>query len=158
MARSDLVDYQFEGINELRRELKATGGQWPKELAKTHRVLAREVTGEAQKFARGYGGVTGHFAGKITGSGSPNHAAIGVRSPGAAGIWGTKAHTGWFRRPQFDNSPKGNQPQWVGSSWSAGGDGGPYGINDAIRHDMPKIVDRYGELIDALTERAFPTK
>lgn len=156
MARSGLADFSLEGAAETRRELKAIPGQWPRELTKTHRTLAREVTPEAQKFARGYGGVTGHFASKIYGTATPNYAAIGVRPPGAAGIWGMKGKTGWFGAPQYDGSPRGNQPPWVTATWTPGGEGGPYGINDAIRHDMPKILDRYGDLIDALYKRAFP--
>lgn len=146
----------LEGAEELRRALKATGGEWPKELAKTHRVLAREVTGEARKFATASGPVQRHFANRITGTATANQASVGVRAPGGAGIWGMKRHTGWYGKPQYDDSPRGNQPPWVGNSWAAGGDGGPYGINDAIRHDMPKIIDRYADLINALYRRAFP--
>ena len=149
---------KVKGLDEFRRDLKAIGKQWPKELAKTHRILAREVSGEARRFAIGIGPVQAHFASKITGTGTAAKASIGVARQANAAIWGAKKHTGWYGAPQYGSSAKGNQPQWVGNAWDVGGPGGPYGINDAIRHDMPKIVDRYGELIDALTERAFPTK
>lgn len=70
---------------------------------------------------------------KFGGSGSPGDMAAGA-------IFGAKQYK------QF--------PAWVGNDWTAGGTGGPYGINAAIREKSPEVIDLYTRIIGDLYKRA----
>jgi hypothetical protein len=143
------------GLDDFRRDLNAMNGGWDKELAVVHRTLAKDVSAEGRAFARGHGGSTAHFAGSIYGIGSAKKAAITNKSVANAAIWGAKKRTGWnARRRNLGGAPQ--HPKWVGSGWDVGGAGGPRGINDAIRHDKEQIFERYLEMVDDLSKRAFP--
>lgn len=144
-----------EGLDAFTRDLRATHSQWPRAMATVHRTVAREVAGEARSFARGHGGSTAHFAGTIYGIGSAKKAAISNRREGNAAIWGAKKRTGW-NAGRRNRGGRPQHPKWVGNSWDVGGSGGPRGINDAIRHDLPHIERRFLEVAAEVARRAFP--
>lgn len=144
---------EVEGLKEFRKALRVVDGDFAKELTKIQRELAKWLAPQAQAAAAAEGGVTRHFAGKISGKGNATGARLEVQSVANAAIWGAKKTTGW-------NAGQGrtpNQPRWVGSSFEVGGAGGPYGINAAIRVHLTEIDQRYLQGIDELARRAFPT-
>lgn len=152
---------QVVGLKELVRELKGTGSKIPKELAKAHRTIAREVVTEARKFAIATGPMQAKWATSIIPSATPTSASVSVRPKANAAFWGTKKKTGWNdgwfkgeKRPR--SGDVNNNPEWVGNSWEVGAEGGPYAINPAIRHDLPQIEERLSEAIDAVFKQAFP--
>jgi hypothetical protein len=148
--------WEVKGAKEFRSALKdisTDDANWAKELSKGHKKIGQFVAERAKEFGRGESHpVTRHFADKVSGRGSAASARVGSGMPVAH--WGAKRRTGWNAR-NTDSRPQ--HPAWVGSSWTAGVVGqGPYGINPAIAHNLPQIVDMYGEVTDDITKRAFP--
>ncbi len=147
---------EVHGLADFRKELGNLQGKWPRELAKVHRTLGKEVAAEARKFARGSGPMQAHFAGSIYGSGTTRQASVAIRREANAAFWGAKKHTGWYANPRYANSPP-QFPEWVGNNWDVGQLGqGPYAINPAIFHDRDLIARRFEEMVVDLARRAFP--
>lgn len=147
---------RIEGIKELRRELKAIGPEWPKELRAVHKKIAEFGAARSRAVASGEGGETRHFAKSIRPRANQRQAIIAIAPAANAAFWGAKRHTGWYAKPQFHASPAQHQP-WVGNSWEVAVAGqGPYAINPALAAALPQILDDYADMIDDLTKRAFP--
>lgn len=136
------------GLKEFRALLKQADGQWPKELAKAHREIARKVAGTAQANAQDGEPVQRKAAPAIKGSGTQSGAAIRV-SGGAKYPFADGAFWGALAFPQF--------PEWVGNTWDAGvASEGPYAINPAIASEIPDILATYDQMVADLFDRAFP--
>lgn len=153
--------YGVDGLAEFRRELRALGPKWPRELTKVHKAASTRVQRRARFLARSMGGVQAHAAVTIKAYATATKASVGV-SPTSAhpeafvAFWGAEKRTGWFARPRYAGLFSQHLP-WVGSNWDPGRRGqGPYAINDAVADELPKVIEEYGRGIDNLMARAFP--
>lgn len=143
------------GLDQFRAELKKLDDpkRWNKELGKAQRDIAKKVAAWSSGAAAAMGGPQSHFAGAIRGRGGVSGARVAVARPEAnAAFWGAKQRTGWNA-----GNEAANQPRWVGNSWDVGGAGGPYAINSTVRERMRAIEDMFGDAIDDVARRAFPT-
>jgi hypothetical protein len=146
------------GLKELRRDLKALGPQWGRELSKVHREIAKDVQGKAQSTARGMGRQQSREAGAIKASGTQSAAALSVvqssRYPFAnVAFWGKIKRTGWYA----GGHGRAQSLPWVGNTWQVGVKGeGPYALNEAVADRLPQIMHNYEQMLDALMHRAFP--
>lgn len=155
---------EVTGAKEFRRDLKAADKAWPKELAKLHREIAVKVTATARGNVAGLPSKQQRAAaGNVRARGSAAAARIAVVPTASvpwakAAIWGAEGRSGWFADPKFTGSGGAQFPSWVGSSWEAGGPGGPYGVNAAIRTDAPWVERKFLSGVDDVYHRAFPNR
>lgn len=153
---------ELRGFTEFRKELKALGPEWPKELRKVYKATSDRAANWARAKARAMGGVQEKFAGAIRGYANQRSARVGVntgpRSGAGPAFWGAKRHTGWYAKGRYhDSTPQ--HPPWVGNSWDAAVHGqGPYAINAALADHLDDVVDEFAEMVDDLTHRAFPER
>jgi hypothetical protein len=150
------------GLREFRKALKAVGPEWPKELSRANREIAKIGERVSQTEARGMGGVQARAANAIKGSASAREARIqikpssGKRNPTAmanTAFWGAKKRTGWYR-----TKPPGKpqHPEWVGNRWEVADlNSGPYAINAALARHLDDIVAAHRAALDRLAAKAF---
>jgi len=153
-------------IKQFRKALKAIGPEFPRELAQTHRDVAKIGERVSQSEARRMGGVQRKAAAAIRGRGNQRDARIAVKpskSKRAAtamanvAFWGAEKRTGWYARGKYADSTKPQHPTWVGSGWEvASPNEGPYAINTALARNMADIQAAYTAAIGRLVSRAFP--
>lgn len=149
---------EVTGLREFRAALKALHPQWPRALADVHKKIAEEGAEVSRFTAYGMGGVQRKAADGIRGVGNMRDARVGVSGGiSNAAFWGAKRRTGWYANPRYRVSGAPNLPAWVGNSWEPAVAGqGPYAINPALAEYMPRLLDNYGDMIDALAKAAFP--
>lgn len=148
---------QIKGLRELRSELRRldrVGGSavWSRHLGATHRELSAKVVALAQASADGQ---AAHFADDLKARGTPTGARVGWAPRANTAFMGAKKHTGWYAAVRFQDGPP-QHPVWVGTGWAAGGPGGPYAVNAAVRDNLALIVATYGRMLDDVVARAFP--
>lgn len=156
-------------LAELRRDLKAIGPAWPKEVAKVNRVVADKGAARARGKAEGLGGVWRRNASAIKARATQTFGAVSVRPAtgtrsttrgAAAAFWGSDKRSGWYANDAHagrDGKPQ--NPKWVGNSWEPGVRGqGPYALNDALAELGPELLEDWGHGIDEVTRRAFPSR
>ncbi len=151
---------RIQGIEELRRELRASGVNADKALKKVYRRVARMEQTHARRNAVAVGGVYAKARTAIRGDQTARSASVGVSNSGRipfaqAAYWGTKKRTGWYAGGQYHDHPR-QHPEWVGNTWDVGRfDQGPYVINFTIAEDMPEIIDKFWSGIDETFADAF---
>ena len=154
---------EITGLREFRKALKAVGPEFPKQLTKANRDVAKIAERVSQSSARSMGGIQARAASAIKGSANARSARIqikpskGKRNPTAmanVAFWGAKKRTGWYRtKPQG----KPQHPEWVGSNWEVADlNSGPYAINAALARHLDDIVAAHRAALDRLAEAAFP--
>lgn len=151
----------IKGGREFRAALKAVDRDFPKMLAKAHRVIAQDVGREARNEAGSLDPIQRAAARAIMGSGTQAAARIQVDTRkvpfGNVAFWGSKSRTGWYAAPRFEGGAP-QSPPWVGNSWQPGEYGeGPYAINDTIARMRDRIIDEYGDALMDIARQAFPT-
>ena len=137
---------RIEGLKELRKELKALGPQWPKELQKTNKAAAAKVVPEAKRRA-----AQSHpnLAGGVARVGSRGVSSIrALASQTRAQIAGGGAKVPWFGGNEFGSS--GRYRQFPAKNKEG------YILWPAAKAKEPEIEEIYLEMIDALTKAAFP--
>jgi hypothetical protein len=129
------------GLKELRAELRALEGQWPKQLQKVNKAIAEDVAEGTRSAFSGMAGSAPKVASTVKALAQQTRAQVkvgggsGVASEVAMGnLWGS---SGRFK--QF--------PPSVSSGYAL------YPTIAAMRSD---IEDRYLDLLDDLLRRAFP--
>ncbi len=135
------VALKVQGLDEFRRELRRLTGMG-KELGRANRRVAEMVASGARSKAESLGGVQAKSAPSIRALGAQARSQValgGARYPFALG-----AEFGSIRYKQF--------PAWRGSAQGAG-----YFLFPTIRESRDAIVDAYGEELDRLARRAFPS-
>jgi hypothetical protein len=132
-----VVGIHVEGLEELRRDLRAIDAKMPRQLTRINREVADLVAPSAQAAARGYGGVRALAAPNIRARAEQRYAVIAIGgAPYAAG-----AMLGARRYRQF--------PSYVG----AGDPTAIYGVGDAIREETADILRLYAErMAELITE------
>lgn len=161
MAKPRAVE--VKGLREFRRDLKQVSDDLPKEMRDFNKnEVAEPIARLAQVYAHGMGGVQAKAASAITGYATATQASVGFPSGSSnhpeapVAFWGAKKHTGWYAAGWYSNSPK-QHPDWVGNSWQPGWRGqGPYAINDAVADAADDLPEKYGEMIERLSAKAFP--
>ena len=153
---------EITGLREFRKALKAVGPEFPKQLTKANRDVAKIAERVSQSSARSMGGIQARAASAIKGSANARSARIqikpskGKRNPTAmanVAFWGAKKRTGWYRtKPQG----KPQHPEWVGSNWEVADlNSGPYAINAALARHLDDIVAAHRAALDRLAAKAF---
>lgn len=128
------------GLRELRRELKAAGEQFPKELQQTNKAVVTDliVPGARAKLE----GVSPRAGSRAVGtiralaSGTRAQVALGT----AAVPWAVGKNFGSIRYRQF--------PPHLGQD--------DYALYRTIREKRGEVIERYGAMLEKLTNRAFP--
>ena len=153
---------EITGLREFRKALKAAGPEFPKQLTKANRDVAKIAERVSQSSARSMGGIQARAASAIKGSANARSARIqikpskGKRNPTAmanVAFWGAKKRTGWYR-----TKPEGKpqHPEWVGNNWEVADlNSGPYAINAALARHLDDIVAAHRAALDRLAEAAF---
>lgn len=153
---------EITGLREFRKALKAVGPEFPKELTRANRDVAKIAERVSQSQARSMGGIQARAASAIKGSANARSARIqikpskGKRNPTAmanVAFWGAEKRTGWYR-----TKPEGKpqHPEWVGSAWEvADMNSGPYAINAALARHLDDIVAAHSAALNRLAEAAF---
>ena len=152
------------GLREFRKALKAVGPQWPKELSRANREIAKIGERVSQDGARSMGGVQAKAASAIKGSANAREARVQIkpsaskRNPTAmanAAFWGAKKHTGW-KNVRTSTKEFKQHPDWVGNRWEVADlNSGPYAINAALARHMDDIVAAHKAALDRLAAAAF---
>lgn len=151
------------GLREFRKALKAVGPEWPKELTRANRDVAKIAERVSQSEARRMGGVQAKAASAIRGSASARYARIQVKPSGSkrsntamanVAFWGAKKRTGWYATKK---PGKPQHPEWVGANWEvADATQGPYAINAALARHMDDIIAAHMSALDRIAKDAFP--
>lgn len=165
---ANIVDVVSVDIKQFRKALRAIGPEFPKELAQTHRDVAKIGERVSQAEARRMGGVQAKAAAAIRGRGNQRDARIAIkpstskRNPTAmanVAYWGAKRRSGWYAQGRYSGSVTRQHPEWVGNTWDvADPNGGPYAINTALARNMADIQAAYTAAIGRLVSRAFPNQ
>jgi hypothetical protein len=134
---------QVVGLKELRNELKALEGNFPKELQQANkRAVAEVIIPAAIANASGQSPRWGGRAiGTIRALATATSAAAAIGTSGVPYVLGKEF--GSIKYRQF--------PPWRGS-----GPGSGYAFYPAIRSTREQFVEVYGQMLDDLTRRAFP--
>lgn len=135
-AKSDGVG--VEGLDDLRRALKAISATAPKELNAASKDVAAFVADDARGLAEGLGGVAAHVAPSIKGSGTARGGAItlgGAAHPEAAGA-------------EFGGQGRPTTQQFKPHLGRTG-----YFVYPTIRRDADRIEEAYTEKLDDLMRK-----
>jgi hypothetical protein len=147
-------------VKKLRKELKRLRPdepEWEKRFGQINKRAGDIVVEDARRRAAGMGAQRAKAARAIKSSTAKT--GIRVRIAGGAGVpfalgafWGAKKRTGWYARARYRRSTGRQFDRWVGNTWEVGGPGGPYALNPAIRAQLPKVLDTWGDEVVALME------
>lgn len=153
----------IQGLREFRKALKAIGPEWPRELTRVNREVAKIAERVSQSEARRMGGVQAKAANAIKGSATARFSRIQIKpsSSKRAGtamanvaFWGAKRRTGWYATKK---AGKPQNPEWVGANWEVADlNSGPYAINAALARHMDDILAAHIAGLDRLAAAAFP--
>ncbi len=128
---------RIEGLAEFRRELRAAGAKFPREIAKANREAADIVATTARGKAEAQGGVARKAAPSIR-AGGTQRAGI-VRAGGDRYPYYFGSDFGSVRFKQFPSFLKGGRI--VYPSWA---------------EKRPVILERHGEALERALKGAFP--
>lgn len=150
---------EVRGLREFRAELRRIdrsggGSAWSRELGATHRRLSTMVAGMAARKATS--GQQKHFRDLLRPRGTVAGARIAWAPKANTAFMGAKKKTGWYAALRYRDSTR-QHPEWVGNQWTAGGPGGPYAVNPAIRDNITLILNTYAHAVDRVARRAFPS-
>lgn len=132
---------EVHGLRDFQRELKNLDSELPRQLRVVNMKAAELVASDARTRASSAGGALGKAAPSIKALGQQRSAAVrigGNRYPFALG--------GEFGSTQFRQFKP-----WRGSGSDAG-----YALYPAVRANRDRVVELYGDLLDALARQAFP--
>jgi len=145
---------RVEGLDEFRRELKKIDKALGKELRLVHLKVADLVSGRAQGAAPG--GVRGAVRPRATQKSA--FVSIYPNPPYALGMFmGMKRRSGWYAKGRYRSSSGRQFEPWIGNSWDPGDGGGPYYIGPVISASVDDVIDLYGDEIELLAAKAFPS-
>lgn len=134
------VRIEVEGLNQLRKDLKAVDAKLVKELGQAYKTIGDMVITAASSRAVALGGVAAKSAQALKATARSTDVTIrldGQKFPYALGA-------------EFG----GSQPQF--KPWRGNGPDAGYFLYPTIRSDSQKILDAFNEAIDKATKLAFP--
>jgi hypothetical protein len=138
------------GLKELQRELKNLDADWPKELRKANKEAAEMVATRARRsFARGRG-VAPKVVPSIRALAQARSAAVKIGGQRFPFAMGAEFGGGKYRKGR-PTSAGGYTTQFLPHRGKRG-----YHLYPTLRDSTDEVVDIYGDLVDALTRRAFP--
>ena len=115
--------YRVEGVDELRRSLKAVDGG-VKQLRKANKDVAKAVEGRSRSRSGSGTAQQAKAAKALLGTGEASRAVLKIRNLGSV-PFGIGAFMGALAWKQF--------PPWVGNNWTLGQPGeGPYVLRDVF--------------------------
>lgn len=128
------------GLKELRRELKALDGQWPKQLQKVNKAIAEDVAEGTRSAFSSMGGSAPKVASTVKALAQQTRAQVKVG--GGNSIGGQVAMGNLWGSNRFKQFP----------SPAASG----YALYPTLKSLRPDLENRYLDLLDDLMRRAFP--
>lgn len=134
---------EVEGIAEARSAFRRAAGS-TKNLSKAHREVARVVQNESRSRAGSGTRQQVRAAKVLLAKGTSTAADLAIRNTGRV-PFGLGAFLGGKRR-QF--------PEWVGNRWDILSGGGPYIVGEAIRGELPEILETFEKEIGAALSEA----
>ena len=134
--------YRVEGVDELRRSLKAVDGG-VKQLRKANKDVAKAVEGRSRSRSGSGTAQQAKAAKALLGTGEASRAVLKIRNLGSV-PFGIGAVMGALAWKQF--------PPWVGNNWTLGQPGeGPYVLRDVFDKDFDEVVvEPYMQELQAL--------
>jgi hypothetical protein len=138
------TDTTVVGLDEFRRELKRAGGTFPREMGQANKKAAEVVATVARAKALATGGVAAKAAPDIK-TAAQQRAAKLVLDASRHG-YAIGAFTGSKRFRQF--------PAWEGPEIE---EGKGVAVGPAIVQETENMLDVYGDALEALAARAFPS-
>lgn len=154
--------FRFEGLAEMRRDLRDVEPDAPKKLKKAYGKIASHAQSRSRRNATLAGGAYAAAKTSIRGSSSADGAAVGLNRRShhafAAGtFFGALSRSGWYAQAKYAESEGRQFPEWVGQHWRAGVTGeGPYVINYTVDEERPEIIEMFGDAMEELFSKAFP--
>lgn len=141
MALDRSAQIGVQGLKEFRRELKALESTMPRELTKAGKRVAEMVAKDARASFASRSGVASEVPDAVKSSGAGGASVI-LDTGRAPSILGHEFGSNRFT--QF--------PVWLGNDMDAG-----YSLFPTIRSNRERIVETYGDELDHLAARAFPS-
>ena len=135
------VGIRIDGLREFRASLKQLEDKLPRELTKANKTAAEFLATKARRAAESQGSVAAHVAESIKATGGQ----LGGFIVGGAG------------HPEFFGAEFGAKAYAQFKAWLGNGEEAGYFLFKAVRDNEEQVVDIYGDMIDALAKRAFPT-
>lgn len=158
MAGGNPIDTrQLRALRKQIRQAGPSGSEFKKRLTGANKRGAELITERAQAKLRagspGQSRAARNIKARSAQSGIGFRVANSGQVPDAlARIWGSKRRTGWFALRRYRASAGHQFPRWVGAGWEVGGQGGPYGLNPAIRESLDEVLDSWGEEVGQIIE------
>jgi hypothetical protein len=150
-----VIKVEVHGLKEFRREIKKVDRALGRELRQVHLKVADLVAGRARGAAPG--GVKGAIGSKAT----QKAAFVQIRNRPARALavfMGMKRRSGWYAAGRYRSSQGRQFEPWVGNQWDPGEFGGdPYYIGPAINRSVDDVLDLYGDELEKLARRAYPS-
>lgn len=137
---------QITGLKELRRELKAADAKFPREIGALNKRLVNQlfVPAAKSKAAGRTNPRTGHdVINSIRGLGSQTRAQIA----------GGSNRVRWFAGHEFGSQ---RFRQFAARSPRKGRGNAGYFLYPAVYENMPRALDAYGVMLDAVLRSSFP--
>jgi len=149
MARAS---FDSSGADEMARALRKAGKDGRKAVRAAGKEVGEIVSTKAQAKARGGNAMQRAAAKRIlagaTMKGGTIRIANTARVPFAvAAFMGVQGRRGWYAARKYQGKGKQQFPGWVGNQYAAGGTGGPYHVNPAIRQSLPRVEQVFEERI-----------
>lgn len=148
---------QLKALRRQIRQAGPNGGEFKKRLTTANKKGAEVITERAQAKLRA--GTPGQARAARAIKPRSAQSGIGFRIANSgqvpdalARIWGAKRRAGWYGARRYRSSSGRQFPQWVGNGWEVGGQGGPYGLNPAIRESLDEVLDIWGEEVGEIIE------
>lgn len=160
MPRARAVAVDVVGLKDLQRELRKVGPEFPKELRRENHEVARYVLRRAEGTAARVGGVAAHAAPGMKTRAEQRYALIQLDTHSHPEILGAEFGGGALYRAGNPKSTTGKRPGFTSQfePWRGNGPDAGYFLYPTIRAETDEIVDRYGDLVDRVTAKAFPDK
>lgn len=143
---------EINGLKDLQRELRAVNDKLPKELGNVNHEVAQYVISRSK--GRASTPLENRAADTLSAARNQRVSMVrlgGSRNPEALGAEFGAGHN------VLRNTSRGSMQGWNQfRPWRGSGGGAGYFLFPTIREDTPQIIEMYLDLIDRLTQRAFP--
>lgn len=140
MPGGPLIQIEYEGLKQLRKDLLAVDKALVKELGQAYKKIGDMIVTEASARAAGLGGVAAKSAQALASTARATD--VSIRIKGETYPYALGAEFG------------GSQPQF--KPWRGNGPDAGYFLYPTIRDDSQKILDGFLEAFDKASKLAFP--
>lgn len=133
-----------DGLDDLRRDLKSLGAEFPKMLGQANKSAAEVVAHQAESNAAAIGSTAAHVAPSIKASSAAANAKVTLGNSSYPMALG--AEFGAKKYPQF--------PPWRGNQWDPDAGGTGYFLHPAVRQTREEFMAVYEKGVDEVARKA----